>query len=151
MEVKKIYWCEQCGFAGLGPEKITCPTCKIPLEEIGFQDNKANNIQKKPSSLGGRTIPGNCKCGNTLAIKGIDNQGRRRYRSSCSMCRQVARRAKTQECNSCGIRPENKADLDVDHIDGDRSNNDIQNLQTLCKPCHKDKTKRQEDWKHKNA
>jgi 5-methylcytosine-specific restriction endonuclease McrA len=30
--------------------------------------------------------------------------------------------------------------LDVDHIDGDRFNNDPANLQTLCANCHRLKT-----------
>ena len=37
--------------------------------------------------------------------------------------------------------------LDVDHIDGDPSNNDPENLQTLCKNCHSYKTNINEDHK----
>ena len=44
--------------------------------------------------------------------------------------------------------PLDKTQLDVDHIDGDRGNNDIKNLQTLCKPCHKIKTRN--NWEYKN-
>ena len=33
-----------------------------------------------------------------------------------------------------------RAWLDVDHIDGNSANNDIKNLQTLCKVCHSFKT-----------
>jgi HNH endonuclease len=36
--------------------------------------------------------------------------------------------------------------LDVDHIDGDPSNNDPGNLQTLCKCCHTYKTLTRRDW-----
>ena len=36
--------------------------------------------------------------------------------------------------------------LDVDHIDGDPSNNDPSNLQTLCKNCHAHKSLVNEDW-----
>lgn len=35
--------------------------------------------------------------------------------------------------------------LDIDHIDGNHSNNQIDNLQTLCKLCHAEKTKRNGD------
>lgn len=35
--------------------------------------------------------------------------------------------------------------LDVDHIDGNPSNNDIDNLQTLCKNCHAHKSLINED------
>jgi hypothetical protein len=37
--------------------------------------------------------------------------------------------------------------LDVDHIDGDPSNNEPKNLQTLCKNCHSYKTNINEDHK----
>jgi hypothetical protein len=36
--------------------------------------------------------------------------------------------------------------LDVDHIDGDPSNNDISNHQTLCKCCHAIKTRDERDY-----
>ena len=39
------------------------------------------------------------------------------------------------------------AQLEVDHIDGDPSNNDPENLQTLCSCCHKYKTIMYEDHK----
>lgn len=37
--------------------------------------------------------------------------------------------------------------LDVDHIDGNPSNNDPSNLQTLCACCHRVKTRMYEDYK----
>lgn len=45
---------------------------------------------------------------------------------------------KTQECEECGLiewrgKP---APLALDHIDGDRSNNDLSNLRILCYNCH---------------
>lgn len=36
--------------------------------------------------------------------------------------------------------------LDTDHIDGNPSNNDPENLQTLCKCCHAIKTKNNKDY-----
>ena len=39
------------------------------------------------------------------------------------------------------------AQLEVDHIDGNPSNNDPKNLQTLCSCCHKYKTILNEDYK----
>ena len=35
--------------------------------------------------------------------------------------------------------------LDVDHIDGDRHNNNSENLQTLCANCHRVKTKQRQE------
>lgn len=42
------------------------------------------------------------------------------------------------KCNSCGIKEwQNKEiTLDLDHIDGDRSNNKLKNLRFLCPNCH---------------
>ncbi len=36
--------------------------------------------------------------------------------------------------------------LDVDHIDGNPTNNSEANLQTLCKCCHAYKTNQEQDW-----
>jgi len=47
---------------------------------------------------------------------------------------------KKDTCLHCGFIPEHRSQLDVDHIDGDRWNNDPANLQTLCANCHRLKT-----------
>jgi predicted HNH restriction endonuclease len=44
------------------------------------------------------------------------------------------------KCEICGFVPVHKAQLDIDHIDGNRMNNDILNLQVLCANCHRLKT-----------
>jgi 5-methylcytosine-specific restriction endonuclease McrA len=36
--------------------------------------------------------------------------------------------------------------LDMDHIDGNRNNNDENNLMTLCANCHRLKTHREKDY-----
>ena len=48
-------------------------------------------------------------------------------------------------CEMCGFVPEYDCQLDVDHIDGDRNNNDPLNLQTLCANCHRAKTHEERD------
>jgi 5-methylcytosine-specific restriction endonuclease McrA len=53
---------------------------------------------------------------------------------------------KKDTCQHCGFVPEHSSQLDVDHIDGDRWNNDPANLQTLCANCHRLKTMQNEDW-----
>ena len=40
----------------------------------------------------------------------------------------------------CGFVPMHPCQLDIDHIDGCHSNNDHDNLQTLCANCHRLKT-----------
>ena len=44
------------------------------------------------------------------------------------------------QCRGCG-----KYGNEVDHIDGDSHNNDPENLQTLCKPCHARKTRTEQN------
>jgi Zn finger protein HypA/HybF involved in hydrogenase expression len=45
---------------------------------------------------------------------------------------------KTRECEKCGIKKWNKIDapLELHHINGDRHNNELSNLQILCPNCH---------------
>lgn len=40
-------------------------------------------------------------------------------------------------CEQCGFVAEDRRQLDVHHIDGDKQNNNLSNLQTLCPPCHR--------------
>lgn len=49
------------------------------------------------------------------------------------------RNHKMSACCVCGFVGE-PCQLDVDHIDGDHSNSDPSNLQTLCANCHRLKT-----------
>lgn len=51
----------------------------------------------------------------------------------------------------CGFVPVLMIQLDVDHIDGDHSNNDPSNLQTLCANCHRLKTAMQLNWHQKKT
>lgn len=44
------------------------------------------------------------------------------------------------ECSKCGYN-EKKKMLDVDHIDSNRENNELDNLQVLCVWCHAEKTR----------
>ncbi|MCY3897430.1 MAG: HNH endonuclease signature motif containing protein [Caldilineaceae bacterium] len=42
-------------------------------------------------------------------------------------------------CNRCDSPMPTEKELEVDHIDGNRSNGSPKNLQLLCRPCHKKK------------
>ena len=57
---------------------------------------------------------------------------------------------KGDSCSSCGFIPEHKCQLDVDHIDGDKSNNSPENLQTLCANCHRIKTHNNKEYLNKS-
>jgi len=52
-------------------------------------------------------------------------------------------------CEHCNFQPKHISQLDVDHIDGNRNNNDPSNLQTLCANCHRLKTHLNGDSKTK--
>jgi predicted HNH restriction endonuclease len=88
-----------------------------------------------------------CKdCGRPAMSKGQKN-GRAIYRNICSACRERQKRSgfnygiyKKHSCEFCGFIPVHSCQLDVDHVDGNRKNNCIENLQTLCANCHRLKT-----------
>jgi 5-methylcytosine-specific restriction protein A len=46
-------------------------------------------------------------------------------------------------CRDCGCLCHGKGNAHVDHVNGDDSNNDDSNLQTLCRRCHSSKTARE--------
>lgn len=54
--------------------------------------------------------------------------------------------AKKDYCENCNFKAIHSSQLDVDHIDGDRNNNDKSNLQTLCSNCHRLKTYLNKDY-----
>lgn len=58
---------------------------------------------------------------------------------------------KKNYCELCGFVADHRAQLDIDHIDGDHLNNDMINLQTLCANCHRLKTQQNKDWESKKA
>jgi hypothetical protein len=51
-----------------------------------------------------------------------------------------------EKLKELGIKPGVMPFLDVDHIDGNPSNNEPENLQTLCKNCHSIKTLMNKDY-----
>lgn len=49
-------------------------------------------------------------------------------------------RYKKDQCEDCGFKAIHACQLDVDHVDGNRQNNELANLRTLCANCHRLKT-----------
>lgn len=58
---------------------------------------------------------------------------------------------KKDKCDKCGFVALHACQLDVDHIDGNHSNNDPTNLQTLCANCHRLKTQLNKDYLNKTT
>ena len=56
---------------------------------------------------------------------------------------------KKDTCEMCNFNSVYKCQFDVDHIDGNHSNNNLDNLQTLCANCHRLKTHLNGDHKKK--
>jgi hypothetical protein len=44
---------------------------------------------------------------------------------------------KSDTCIRCGFQAEDRCQMDLDHIDGDRRNHVVDNMQTLCSNCHR--------------
>lgn len=107
-----------------------------------------------------------CECGNLLKRQGAPRvDGTYGYYKSCSSClrrkhkqgipgrrgskdrghkgfvwRKLYGHLKGERCEECGFVPIHSCQLDIDHVDADRSNNDPSNLRTLCANCHRLKT-----------
>lgn len=74
-----------------------------------------------------------------------ENPQKRSADAKLSRIRNSYRKYKKNQCESCGFNAIDSCQLDVDHIDGNKNNNDPQNLQTLCANCHRLKSKLNRD------
>ena len=92
-------------------------------------------------------------CANCGPVR-IESKGRNSWVcGKAARASQEARRkpwtlAKKDYCEAlnCTTTIVDSCQLDVDHIDGDKKNNDLSNLMTLCACCHRLKTKVNRDW-----
>ena len=81
-----------------------------------------------------------CSCGNKTESKGR-YKGKQTCGTMCTSCRKNKYKThKKNHCESCGFIPIHSVQLDVDHIDGNHSNDTVDNLMTLCANCHRLKT-----------
>jgi 5-methylcytosine-specific restriction endonuclease McrA len=88
-------------------------------------------------------------CGEREQMANGTQYGHQRWKRRCSRChkskygmathskRHAYRDSKGDKCERCGFVPEHSVQLDVDHVDGNNSNNAPSNLQTLCANCHR--------------
>lgn len=84
-------------------------------------------------------------------VEGCDHlqasRGGGRWRSVCmSHHKKPHMEAKAAVCECCGFVPAHPCQLDVDHKDGDHSNNEPDNLITLCANCHRLKTHNEREY-----
>lgn len=86
-----------------------------------------------------------CGCGQPVMRKGYTKHGFSWWATGCTNCRHKARKQRKDYCEKCG----GTENLHIDHKDGNRSNNDSNNLQTLCKACHHNKSLINDDYKRR--
>jgi hypothetical protein len=91
-------------------------------------------------------------CGNTSKKLKKSKLGFMRYRKYCNKhyAQHYAKKYrlfKKDICEKCAFVASHPCQLDVDHIDGNRNNNAIFNLQTLCANCHRLKTHINKEYK----
>ena len=91
-------------------------------------------------------------CMNTAKKAGVSKLGFIRYRKYCNKHdkqyhEKQYRLVKKDSCELCGFVAEHSCQLDVDHIDGNKQNNNTSNLQTLCANCHRLKTHQNKEYK----
>lgn len=95
-------------------------------------------------------------CSVNLAAKGRTPGTFRAKCSTCSRGYAKSANARLNErpwkrhrknfCEQCGFVAVHYSQLDVDHIDGNKSNNCEENLMTLCANCHRLKTHVNKDY-----
>ncbi len=112
------------------------------LTEINEQTRKAICAECGPVTIKPRY---NGK--NTFRCKISWKKGSSRSRTlSAKRKAKPYKKYKKDYCETCGFVAQHSVQLDVDHIDGNHTNNDPTNLQTLCSNCHRLKTYINKDY-----
>jgi len=101
----------------------TCIRCKIekPFTEFHKDKHSKDSLNAYCRSCSSEKVKAWAR--NNPIKKLVAKKPYLKYRKDC--------------CELCGFVPIHRCQLDVDHIDGNHSNNDESNLQTLCANCHR--------------
>lgn len=94
-----------------------------------------------------------CATCNKLALAGSikTKYGFIKWKKYCATCdRRYYRRFLKAACEFCGFKPIHICQLDVDHKNGNKSDNSEENLQTLCANCHRLKTQLNKEYLKKS-
>lgn len=109
----------------------------------------------KISNIDTDQLVGDCSvCGSGVPVRPTYNRPRHLVEADgkvfyrCKRKYEVTKRSietpwvfhKKDVCEECGFIPQHDCQLTVDHIDGNKYNNEISNYQTLCHNCHALKT-----------
>ena len=107
----------------------------------------------------------NINCENNATYSAVNKDGTKRYRAVCDKCHRASYGAvplqegvievKKSYCENidsrfgykCTAHIPYSGALELDHIDGNRDNNIVENIQTLCKVCHSYKGHKANDFK----
>ena len=115
---------------GISPRGNNYKTFKKYIKEYGLDISHFNN-ERKPWNKGKSFT----KCLDTLLVR-LKNGV---YTSSSDLKKRLFKyKLKSKKCEICGLEEWNGKPLafELHHIDGNRYNNELSNLQVLCSNCH---------------
>lgn len=119
-----------------------CHAIKSFQNKDGIPEMYKNKMEKRLDSKTSKKICANENCSNLRDFKEKKGKEDTKYfHSLCRKCRKLRRfgYSKKNHCESSSCKWNGTFEsyvLEVDHIDGNRKNNDRTNFQTLCGICH---------------
>lgn len=135
----KLTFCSQLCNGKYHSKRIegTCGNCEKPISTIRGDKLKSKSGLSFCSQ----------SCSTTIRNKAFSGEKNAHWRNGMGSYRDRAFRKYAKKCSNplceitlAGVKIPSKM-LDVDHIDSDRNNNKLENLQILCVWCHAIKTR----------
>lgn len=98
------------------------------------------DIQHSLTNVNPDKLVGDCSvCGPSVRVKKNNKRWYRCYKKYLITKTSIERPwdfYRKDHCERCGFLPEHDCQLTVDHIDGNKQNNNPDNFRTLCANCH---------------